>query len=233
MSRLLTRSSQLAVPLLLCCSHALAEDLLKAFQTAVNYMQDDKGCWSIPYSDLQDSCVRKQNEVNKLCKDSGPWNCGDVDPKQLQKQIEELKTTRDTLKAEKEKLESQKSSAADDKAKRELEDKIKEVEQKLYENQKVRDSLQKQVDDASKQVNDRIYIAKGCRDARSDVYGVFKDAKSRAKGESDADIVPLAKRLISWWESREAGHEDAIKNAKTAVETCDRVLYDIGHLGSF
>ncbi len=73
------------------------EEQVKNFQNAINYMQDDKGCLSIPYSDLQDSCQRKQQEVNKLCKDSGPWNCDDVDPKVTQKKIETLKTDRDAL----------------------------------------------------------------------------------------------------------------------------------------
>src|SRR5580704_12040954 len=102
------------------------ETKLKAFQTAVNYSQDNQGCFSIPYSDLQDSCTRKQNEVDKWCKKSGEWSCDSLDPKLTQAKIEKAKTERDTLKAQKEELEKKKSTLTDDKDKRDCEDKIKE-----------------------------------------------------------------------------------------------------------
>ena len=211
----------------------IADDRLKDFQTAINYMQDDKGCLSIPYSDLQDGCQRKQAEVNRLCKESGPWNCGDVDPKSTQKKIEALKTEQAALKNAKEDLERQKSSASDDNAKRAIDDKLKDNSSKADALAREHDTLEREVQDGTKAVNDRIYIAKACRDSRSSVHDVFRDAKSRANGESGDEIGPLAKRLVTWWESREAGHEKAIADAKTAAENCDQVLYEIGHLGSF
>jgi hypothetical protein len=205
----------------------------KAFENAINYMQDDKGCLSIPYSDLEDSCERKQNEVNKLCKNSGPWNCEDVDPKETQKKIEELKKERDTLKAQREALERNKPSSTDDHAKREYEENIKKVDDKLYELKRTQGELEKEVSDSTKMVNDRMYVGKGCRDARQSVMEVYRDAKSRANGENDPNIQPLAKRLIAGWEKRESGHQDAIQAAKNGIEKCDKVLYEIGHLGSF
>jgi DNA repair exonuclease SbcCD ATPase subunit len=209
------------------------EEKVKAFQNAINYLQDEQGCRSIPYSDLQDSCQRKQNEVNKLCKESGPWNCEDVDPKRTQEKIERLKTDRDTLKAKKEELESKKSSATDEQQKREIEEQIKKIDDQLYELKRTQGDLEKEVKDSTKMVNDRMYVGKNCRDNRQNVMEVFKDAKSRANGEHDADIEPLAKQLISGWEKREPGHDQAIREVKNGIEKCDKVLYDIGHLGSF
>jgi DNA-binding protein H-NS len=209
------------------------EAKVKAFQTAINYSQDNQGCTSIPYDDLQDLCKRKQNEVDKLCKQSGEWKCESVDPKQTQAKIEKAKTERDTLKAEKEELERKKSSLTDDAEKRKCEDRIKEIDNRLYDLKHTQEDLEKEVSDATKLVNDRLYIGKACRDARPPVMEVYKDAKSRANDEHDPDIEPLAKRLVKYWESRETSHEQAIQEVKNGIEKCEKVLYEIGHLGNF
>ena len=211
---------------------AQADDRLRYFQNAINYMQDEKGCLSIPYPDRQDSCQRKQDEVTKFCKESSS-SCGDMDPKRIQKEIEKVKTERDALKAQKEDLERQRSSLTDDQAKREVEDKLKEIERKLYELDRTRGDLERQVSEATKEVNDRLYVAKACRDARLAVQEVFRDARSRAYDESDAEIRPLARRLAEFWEKGDQKHEQSVANAKAAVENCDKTLYEIGHLGSF
>jgi DNA repair exonuclease SbcCD ATPase subunit len=226
------------VPLLLCSFFTLPvraddhEERVKAFQTAINYMQDKKGCTSIPYADLQDKCQRKQNEVNKWCKPDERWNCAEVDPKKIQEAIHMLKKERDELKSEKEELERKKPSVTEDSQKREIEDKIKGIENKLYELERTRGVLEKQVSEASKTVNDRMYVGKACLDARPSVQEVYNDAKSRANGEHDPDIAPLAKRLIEYWEAGEQKHKQAIDDTKTGVEDCERILDEIGHLGN-
>jgi uncharacterized protein YPO0396 len=202
---------------------------VKAFQTALNYMQDGKGCLSIPYSDLQDSCQRKQAEVNKMCKDSGPWNCDEVDPKTTQKKIETVKTERDELKAKKEALE--RMTPVNDDAKRQKDEEIKKIDDRLYELKRTREDLEREVGESTKKVNDRMYVGKACRDYRQTVMEVFRDAKSRASDEHDADIEPIAKKLISGWEKEEDGHNKAIEQVKTGIERCDKVLYEIGHTG--
>lgn len=218
------------IPILKADDH---EAKVKVFQTAVNYSQDNQGCMSIPYDDLQDSCKRKQNEVDKFCKQSGEWKCESVDPKQIQAKIEKAKTTRDTLRADREELDRKKSSSTDDNEKRDYENKIKEIDDKLYELKHTQEDLEKEVSERTKMVNDRLYIGKACRDARPPVMEVFKDAKSRANDEHDPDIEPLAKRLIAYWESRESTHEQNIQEVKNGIEKCEKVLYEIGHLGNF
>ncbi len=93
--------------------------------------------------------------------------------------------------------------------------------------------LETEVSDSTKRVNDRMYVGKTCRDALQSVMEVFRDAKSRATSEHDADIEPLAKQLISGWEKEEPGHEQAIKDVNNGLDRCEKVLYDIGHIGTF
>ena len=224
----------LAVVLIVAVVPAASGQDLKTFQNAVNYMQDTQGCRSIPYSSLQDSCERKQSEVERWCKQT-PSSCGDIDPKRLQADLERLKTDRDALKAKKEELDRARSSLTDDAAKRDNEDKTKEIDNKLYELGRTRDNLERQIGEATRSVNDRYYAAKACRDARTNVRAVFNDARSSANSDRqrDAEIAPLAQSLIDWWEAQDRKHDEALRNANNSVEICDKVLYDIGHLGSF
>jgi DNA repair exonuclease SbcCD ATPase subunit len=221
-----------AVGLLVPCVIVEAQDV-RAWETAVNYMQDDKGCYSIPYPDQQSSCLRKQNEVVKWCKESGPFNCTSVDPKQLQRQVEQLKTQRDELNSEKGRLEREKSNAKDDAAKQDVTTKIAKVDATIDTLNKTRASLEKEVLEGTRTCNERLAIAKACRDNRSAVQEVFSDVRSRADRESDPKITPLAKRLLDWWGPRYRSHEQEVTEVKRAVEACEQALYDIVRIGSF
>lgn len=217
----------------LSSSFVLAEDHVKDFENAINYMQDEQGCFSIPYSDLQNSCVAKQREVEKLCKDSGQSQCAGIDPKSVQKKIELLKTERDEAKAEKDNLDRKKSSLKDEKEIRENDDKIKEAERKIENANKKRDPLEKEVSESRRMISDRLELNKLCRDARKSVMEVFAAAKEKVNRETEENIKPLAKRLSDWYQKNEPGHETAIKNADKARENCETALYEIDHLGSF
>lgn len=203
---------------------------VKAFQNAINYAQNSpKGtCRSIPYPDYEDACTRKQAEVDKWCEG---WSCKGMDPVQMQRRIEALKTQRDEAKAKKEDLERQRSSATDDAAKRDLDDKIGELNKQIDDVERQRDPIEKEVDEASKQISDLLYRGKYCRDSRENVMEVYRNAKSRAGSETDTAVVPLAKRLITYWESTEAGHAQEITDVKNGIEKCNNLLDDIGHLG--
>jgi chromosome segregation ATPase len=212
---------------------AKAEDKTQLFQDAVKAMQNKKGCESIPYTDLQSDCLRKSEEVDKMCKQSGPSSCTDVDPKKIQKDLEDTKTKKDELKQQKNDLEKSRSSASDDAAKQEIDDKIKEIDDKLEALKQTQESLEKQVQDTTKAINDRMYVAKSCRDYRAAVYEIFDKAISTANSENDAQFASDAKDLSKWWGDKQSGHQEILNNIKNAVDGCEKVLYDIGHLGSF
>jgi hypothetical protein len=213
---------------------ALADDRVKDFENAINYMQDRQGCRSIPYSDLQSSCESKQSEVNKLCKESGERKCvAGLDPKDYQKQIEELKTRRDVAKTEKEALERNKSSLKEDDKIRENDNKIKEAEGKIDAANKGREYLEKQVAESRRAINDRLIASKQCRDYRVAVMEIFARAKSKLESESDEAIKPLAKRLLDGHAKEVPGHQEQIKATDDSIKNCEGMLYDIDRLPSF
>jgi len=219
--------------LLLPLAAAGAQDV-KTWENALNYMQDEKGCFSIPYADAQSTCSRKQDEVNKWCKNSGPFNCDTVDPKQLQRQIETLKTRRDELTAERGNLvKAAKDAASAKQPTQEIDASIAKVDAAIAALNNSRAVLERQVLEASRTCNERLNIAKSCRDYRANVQEVFSGVRSRANNETDPKIVPLARRLIAWWDERYRSHEEQLSAVKRAVETCERVLNEIGRLGTF
>jgi uncharacterized protein YPO0396 len=236
MEDIMRRSSFVSVSVVLSLLFPLAavhaQDL-KAWENATNYMQDDKGCLSIPYSDAQSTCIRKQDEVNKWCKDSGPFNCDSVDPKQLQRQVEKLKTQRDELTTEKTKLDRARSAERDEQVKRDIEARLAKVDAEITALNSSRAVLERQVLDGSRTCKARLDVAKACRDYRANVQEVFSGVRSRANSETDPNVVPLARKLIAWWDERYRRHEEQLSAVKRAVEICEQVLYEIGRLGSF
>lgn len=197
---------------------------LKEWETAINYMQDGKGCLSIPFSSYRSDCERKQDEVNKACKQSGPMSCTDIDPKNYQKHAEDLKLHHQNLV---ERLRQLKSVHPDEQHKREWEEKIRHTEDeiKAVENQQY--SLKQQVEQIKRQVNDRYLLARSCAEYRRSVNDIFARAKGDAEREHNAQKEPLAKRLVAWWTTQEPGHDDAVRNANTAREGCERVMADM------
>jgi len=49
---------------------------------------------------------------------------------------------------------------------------------------------------------------------------LFRDARSRANGESDAKIVPIRNELRNYWEESAKLHEAFVERVKKAIEYC-------------
>ena len=74
-----------------------------------------KGCESIPYEGIRDTCGRKSEAVRDWCKNSSrKISCDDLDPMGLAKQIENVKAKIVDLKRERDELASKISDAKDD-----------------------------------------------------------------------------------------------------------------------
>jgi seryl-tRNA synthetase len=182
---------------------------------------EQKGCTSIPYEDIRDSCKSNSEKVQEYCKGGrGPMTCDDLDPAGLTKQIENVKQKLEDLKQKKSDLEDKKSHSSDENEQKDLEaqieaiaDQIEKLESKLDE---WKDKLEKEQD----QINDRIDVGEQCLSYRKAVRDNFVDAKSKAKDESDPDIKPLAEKLVDKWEKGEEGHAKAIELANRAIEKC-------------
>jgi hypothetical protein len=219
--------------LLVASFNAHAQDL-KPWETAIKYMEEKKGCLSIPYSDAQETCQRKQAEVERWCKDPEGFSCKKVDPKQFQREIEKVKTERDGLNNERTRLTDARSREKDEKVKQELSTKIAKIESDLSALANTQTALERKVQDGARDCSENLTIAKTCRDYRMSVQDVFYDVMRRADNEVDEKIIPLADRLINeWWTPEDKGHEIQVSGVKRAVEICEQALYEIGRLGTF
>lgn len=190
---------------------------LDDFKAAV----DQKGCASIPYSDIRDSCKSNSEKVQEYCKGGrGPITCDDLDPAGLKKQIENVKQKIEDLKQRKRDLEDKKSHSTDDNEQKDLESQIEAVADQLEKLESKLEEWKDQLDKEQHQIRDRIDIGRQCLGYRKAVRDNFLDAKSKAKDESDPDIKPLAEKLIKHWEDGEEGHKKAIELTDRAIEKC-------------
>lgn len=193
-------------------------DRLSDFKDAVG----KDGCDSIVYSDLKSNCTSEQSYVHDYCDGSkGPVTCGSENiTRQLKSNIEKEKKNIDDLKEKKSKLENEKSRATDDNEKNRLSKEIEQVEKDIYEGGKRLDQANKELDDRKKLVDDAIYNLGKCVDYRRTVMNVFGYAQDKVRGETDPDIVPLARQLRDKWEESKRGHAIAITDKENALRTC-------------
>jgi chromosome segregation ATPase len=210
-------------------------DSLQAFQAAD--AAGDQGCVTIPYSSLRSRCEYKQSNVNDNCKVE-KRSCRDLTVKKIQDNIdgmtgkvEKLNREKETLKSERDSNKSKLSSAKDDSEKRDLENKIKDAENRIYELEKQVSELSNRMDQMKKDIEnnkytarERISIGEKCRDHRIEVQGVFADARSKAQGESDPQIKPIAARLVSRWDNSTRSHEQEIRNVIDVIDDCKKTL---------
>lgn len=204
-------------PFALLCSQARA-DKLSDFKDAVG----NKGCDSIPYSDLRSTCKSQQSEVHDYCDGKrGPVTCGSARiTRDLKENIEKKKKDVESLKNKKRSLEDQKSRASDESEKNRIGKEIDQVERDIYEAGKLVDAAISEFDERKKLVENAIYYLDKCVDYRRAVMNVFATALDKVRGETDDDIKPLARELRDRYEASKSGHETAIKDKQNALDTC-------------
>lgn len=193
-------------------------DKLSDFKDAVG----KAGCDSIPYSDTRSNCNSEQSHVHEWCDGSrGPITCGSEGiTRQLKDNLEKEQKNVEALKEKKNKLESERSRASDENEKSRLDKEIEQVGKDIYEAGKRVDQAKNDLDARKKLVDDSIYNIGKCLDYRHAVMNVFADAQDKVRGETDPDIVPLARQLRDKWEESKGGHAVAITNKENALNTC-------------
>lgn len=180
------------------------EDEVRQFQDAINYAQNDEGCRSIPYTDLQRDCVNKQREKNKWCSESGELSCKGLDKRTIESELEKLK--------------QEYAITKDENARANIKKQIDQLAQKVAENRS--------------EVIKRLEVVKICREYRSSVMDVFKYASQKVYNETEQELRPLADTLYKGYKDREPGHEEAVKNVQLAFERCQGLIYEIDSLGT-
>lgn len=120
-----------------------------------------EGCDAIPYSSLRSDCQSKGRDVDTWCKGGrGKWNCDELDPEGLKKQIENVTKKIEALKKEKDSLNGVKSRAKDEREKRDMETKIAAAEKEIEKLEDMRSGWQKKLDDERREIKARSSRAK-------------------------------------------------------------------------
>lgn len=222
------------VAFLLGLSQNAHADNLQAFKAADG---ERGGCASIPYSSLRSSCRSKQDGVNDSCKIEGR-TCKNTHLKPqleamegMKGKLEQLATEREKRKEELSALKSKLSNAKDDNEKRDLEGRIREVESKVAEIEKSSGEVSTRMQEKAKSIEDqrteirrRLEISETCARLRADVTGLFRDAISKANGEGDAEIKPLAQSLMRKWQISIDEHKIETDGAAEVAEVCRKTL---------
>ncbi len=193
---------------------------LDDFKTAAEAADAGKGCSSIPYEDYRSDCTSKNADVDRWCK-SEPRKCDGLETKALIDKISGMKDKIASLKQNRDDLNDQKSDASDDK-RHDIEQQVSDIENKIYDMSKELDFTKTSLETDKSDADIRIYNGGNCVTARKDVQSVFESAASRANGESDPDISPLAKRLTDYWENGAREHEGELQKAKDAIDYCKK-----------
>lgn len=183
-----------------------------------------EGCESIPYDDLKGTCKTQQSYVHDFCDGNrGPVTCrSESITRDLKDNVDREQQGVEALKKRKLKLEDEKSRATDDNEKNRLSKEIEQTDNDIYEAGKRVDHSVADLDARKKLVEDAIYTIDKCIDYRQAVMNVFAAATDKVRGETNADIKPLARQLRDKFEEQKRGHEMAITAKKNALETCKK-----------
>lgn len=179
-------------------------DLKQDFEQA----KSQNGCDSIPYANLRSRCRDSQRDVEQYCK-TDKVSCKGLDIEPLENTIEGMKKKVDSLKRERDTAKRDKNDAE-----------VRRIEQEIDALEKGIGEKKRRIDQDRREIDRRISQGERCIEARQRVEGIFKDARSEAKGEVSPEIKPIAQTLIRDWERGERGHTIAIENFKTAVSKC-------------
>lgn len=180
------------------------------------------GCGLIPYSSSRSSCESSGRDVDDYCK-KRTWNCDDLNPDGLKKNIENVKRKIDDLKKERDNLSSRKASSTNDSEKRDLERKIRETDKEIEKFEGMMNDWRRKLDDEKKEIDDRLSIGNQCRGHREDVAKIFREVKARLQRESDKEKKPYAQEIAKKITAEESGHEKAIEKVSEGIEKCQRM----------
>jgi hypothetical protein len=198
-------------------------DKLSDFKDAVEAANADKGCESIPYSDIRSSCKSAGSDVHDWCDGGrGPVTCVNEEiTRQAKYAVEKERKNVESLKEKKSKLEDDKSRASTDDEKNKIAKDIEQTERDIYDAGKRVDQAEKDLETRKRLVEDAIYTLNKCIDYRRAVMNNFAAALDKVRNENETqEIKDLATQLRNKYEASKSGHELQITARNNALETC-------------
>jgi len=177
------------------------------------------GCDSIPYSSDRGSCSSGGPEVETWCK-TKKWNCDDLDPSGIQRNIDNVNGKISDLQKEKSSMESERNSSSDESKRKDLENKIADKKKQIEDLQAKVDGWKKQIDTEKGWARDRQDIGERCVKERVNVQKIFAGVKSRVQNESDPEAKQYVSKLGDKYIAEEKGHQEAIDVTNRGIDKC-------------
>jgi hypothetical protein len=180
------------------------------------------GCGLIPYSSPRRSCESRGRDVDNYCKKQ-TWNCDDLNPDGLKKNIENVKRKLEELKKERSNLYSKKGSSTNASEKHDIEREISEIDKEIKKFEDMMNDWRRKLDDEKNEIDDRLSIGNQCRSHREAVAKVFREVKSLLQSEIDKEKKPYAQEIVKKIAAEESGHRKAIEKVSEGIEKCQRM----------
>lgn len=212
-----------SVGVFLAPSAAYADKVSDFKAAASNIDVEEKGCYTIPYSDLQSSCLDQRSNVHSWCDGGrGPITCEANASSNLIKSLVTEERNYDTLKRKESELKDAIGSATNDQAKADLKKSLETTEQDIYKSYQARNNIKTAIDQREDLVDGAIYNIGKCIDYRRAVQNAFSSALDRMRNENESAIQPEATKLRVWYEQGKSGHETAITHKENALANCKK-----------
>ena len=192
----------------------------KSFEAAAS---EERGCVTIPYSELQSQCVDQQKGVNEACNGrNGPVKCTLQVTESLKGRIVTTERRTEELKRERQELDSQRDHANDQGQKDRIKEQIDEKDKQIEASNRQSEDLKRALSDRKDQIDKTIDRINQCISYRQAVMNIFETSldKVRNDGDRDAELRPSAEKLKTKYQGEKETHKGEIDGKARAIDDC-------------
>ncbi len=179
-------------------------------------------CNSIPYSDYRESCLGYRKDKDFYCKSESTtvsW-----DPRETKSRIEKTSADIRDQTGLRDNLDREKNQSSDDAKKKSLEEEIGKMNEKIRRLESQLEIQKANLRDDQNNVRNMLPDLERCEQIRAATLKLFDDVISKARGESDALIKPIADRLITRWREGQVNHQKEYDIVRFRIQTLKLML---------
>lgn len=181
------------------------------------------GCESIPYPDLQSRCTASSSVVTGACKVDAT-SCDDLNPEELKRTVDEMRTRIEALNSEKADLQQRQGEGIRESEYEDNVERLQAIDNELEDLEVKIGEFEARFNEEQELMKSRRERAKECVDLRVEIIEIFEEAKKGATRESAPGMSSIVEELIEKWEEEEEVHKTAVSSHHEAIARCDEFL---------